>query len=122
MALLVVQGGFLTAVPIGTRLPLLRILLGGGDGSIWFSGSCGCMYSAGLLGLVASAGAKPVPPCIAIWITLLADIAAGKQTQIALLPPTCRLCSGNLGTSMRFMLSEALVLHAAPGCMHASTC
>lgn len=34
LALLAVRGGGLLAVPIGTRLPLLRILLGGADGSL----------------------------------------------------------------------------------------
>lgn len=34
LALLAVRGGALLAVPIGTRFPLLRILLGGGDGSL----------------------------------------------------------------------------------------
>ena len=64
------RGGALDAVPIGTRLPLLRILLGGGDGSLWFSGMLatgigGCVTSAGLCGLTISAGAMPVPPCTA---------------------------------------------------------
>lgn len=68
LALLAVRGGALVAVPIGTRLPLLRILLGGGDGSLWFSGmvntcSCSSKISAALLGLTASAGVCPVPPC-----------------------------------------------------------
>ena len=67
LALLAVRGGALAAVPIGTRLPLLRILLGGGEGSLWFSGmlntgSCGSKVSAVLLGLTDS-GVCPVPPC-----------------------------------------------------------
>lgn len=66
-ALLAVRGGALTAVPVGTRLPLRRILLGGGDGSIWFSGmvnsgSCGSVISAALFGLSASADGMLVLP------------------------------------------------------------
>ena len=34
LALLAVRGGTLTPVPAGTLLPLLSILLGGGDGSL----------------------------------------------------------------------------------------
>ena len=68
LALLAVRGGALTAVPVGTRLPLRRILLGGGDVSLWFSGmmnsgSCGSKTSATLFGLLASADGTPVPPC-----------------------------------------------------------
>lgn len=66
LALLAVHGGALTAVPVGTRLPLRRILLGGGDGSLWFSGmansgSCGSKVSAALFGL--SASGTLVLPC-----------------------------------------------------------
>ena len=80
LALLAVRGGALTAVPIGTRLPLLRILLGGGDGSLWFSGmlntgSCGSRVSAVLLGLIDSAGVCSVTPCTQCILVVLSQMS-----------------------------------------------
>ena len=80
LALLAVREGGLVAVPTGTRLPLLRILLGGGDGSLWFSGmlnsgSCSSRISATLLGLTASAGVCPVPPCTQCIFFVLGQVS-----------------------------------------------
>ena len=63
IALLAVLGGTLVAVPVGTLLPLLRILLGG----VWFSftsktGSSCCTTGVGLVCLAASGGTVPELP------------------------------------------------------------
>lgn len=80
LALLAVRAEALTAVPVGTRLPLRRILLGGGDGSFWFSGmvnsgSCGSKVSAMLFGLSASADGMPVPPCTQCKVTVVSQVS-----------------------------------------------
>ena len=60
VALLAVLGGTLLAVPVGTLLPLLSILLGGVRFS--FTGSSCCTTGVGLFCLAASAGTVPQLP------------------------------------------------------------
>ncbi len=60
VALLAVLGGTLLAVPVGTLLPLLSILLGGVRFSL--TGSSCCTTGIGLFCLAAPAGTVPELP------------------------------------------------------------